>query len=195
MVFDSAHFNFCIIGLPSRCYTPKIGLRLATVLEDNRVLEICSSRRRGIVQFFRIPALLRVKKPLYRCILVQIPGTGKVKAMVQYEKLPTFCFFCGRIGHIFTHCDILKNKPHPPSILQDNMPNPESLEILDKSLSDILFHTKLSLSAVAGPLLALDQTLIRNPNMECTLPTLTVESPSSLLPISLATPTDMNMMP
>lgn len=34
-VFYSTHFNLCITGLPSWCYTPEIALRLASVLEDS----------------------------------------------------------------------------------------------------------------------------------------------------------------
>lgn len=44
LVFYYAHFNYCITGLPSWCYTPDAGLKLASALEDSRVLKICSSK-------------------------------------------------------------------------------------------------------------------------------------------------------
>ncbi|KAI5652697.1 hypothetical protein M9H77_29884 [Catharanthus roseus] len=112
-------------------------------------LEICSSRRRGIGQFFRIQALLQVQKSLCRCILVPILGSGKIKVSVQYQRLPTFFFFCEQIGHTFTHCDVLKNICPPPRVSRDNMTYSESLGILDKMQLD-LFQSKLILQSAVG---------------------------------------------
>ncbi|KAI5666355.1 hypothetical protein M9H77_16208 [Catharanthus roseus] len=130
----------CFHGCLRRWYNTSSWFPFSNVkgLEMIAFLEIYSSRHRGIGQFFRMQALLGVKKPLLLCILVQIPGSGKVKASVQYERLPIFCLFCGRIGHIFTDCDVLKNTS--PRLSRDNMPFLELLGILDKMHSDISFN-------------------------------------------------------
>lgn len=142
-VFDAAHFNYCITNLPSWCYTLEIGLKMVSVVKNSRVLEICSSKRRCVGQFFRIRALLWVKKPLCRCIIIEIPETGRVRTSIQYERLPIFYFFCGRIDHIFPHWDILKNSPSRSRLSQGNYQYPNTLRVTDKSQPEISFHMKL----------------------------------------------------
>lgn len=99
--------NYRISGLPTWCYTPKIGHRLVVVLKDSNTLEIYYSNSVDVGQFFKIWALLYVYKPLRKWILVSISGLGKFKANIQYEQLSTICFFYGQIGHIFNRCAIL----------------------------------------------------------------------------------------
>jgi len=45
---------------------------------------------------------LDLKKPLVR--VVPITLKERMKYLVQYEKLPAFCFFCGCMGHEVTEC-------------------------------------------------------------------------------------------
>lgn len=97
-----------------------------------------------------------LKKPLRQCIIVDIPGTGKVKTSIQYQTLPAFCFFCGQIGHIFSRCDALKNSPNGSRWSQENWPYPESLGISEKAQSDISFHKKLYSSVALGTLSTVD---------------------------------------
>ncbi|KAI5676763.1 hypothetical protein M9H77_07713 [Catharanthus roseus] len=115
------------------CYSLEVALKLTSTFEDCRLREICNSKWRGVGQFFRIWDLLRVKKPQRRWLYIAIPGMGKVKASIQYERLSTFCFYCGRIGHIFTSYDILKNNPLGTCLSCVNFPYPESLGVVDKS--------------------------------------------------------------
>lgn len=137
-IFDSTYFSYRVSGLPSWCYMPEIGRLLAFVLEDNVQLEICTSKRNSIV------VDLKTSLSMY---LVQILGLGKVEAKIQYERLPTFCYFYGWIGHIFTHCDVLKNTLGHVMI---SHPYLESLGVSDKSEFDYSRHEKLSLSNDVG---------------------------------------------
>jgi hypothetical protein len=43
-----------------------------------------------------------LKKPLVRVVLTTLKES--MKYLVQYEKLPSFCFFCGCMGHEVTEC-------------------------------------------------------------------------------------------
>lgn len=142
--FDSTFFNYRIWDLPAWCCTletdPEAGYLF---LEESILLEICSSTSTGVGQFFRIRALLPVHKPFRRCILVQILGLGKVKANIQYERLLTFCFFCGWIGHILNRCNVLKNSLTYTHISIDEFLYPEELGSLEKSQPTISFHERL----------------------------------------------------
>lgn len=100
-IFNSTYFDYRISGLPEQCYTQEIGRRLTFVLENSIALEIYTTKRARVGQFFKIQALLCVQKPLCRCILVQISRMGKVKANIQYERLPTFMLFLWADGTYF----------------------------------------------------------------------------------------------
>lgn len=50
---------------------------------------------------------LDVQKPLLRGIFVSIDDKNKSWISFKYEKLPVFCFGCGRIGHSLNDCDEL----------------------------------------------------------------------------------------
>jgi hypothetical protein len=52
--------------------------------------------------YLRVRVWLDLKKPLVR--VVPITLKEKMKYLVQYEKLPSFCFFCGCMGHEVMEC-------------------------------------------------------------------------------------------
>jgi len=52
--------------------------------------------------YLRAKVWLDLDKPLVRVVLITIKE--RMKYLVQYEKLPSFCFFCGCMGHEVTEC-------------------------------------------------------------------------------------------
>ncbi|KAH1072662.1 hypothetical protein J1N35_024990 [Gossypium stocksii] len=55
-------------------------------------------------EFCRLRIKLDVQKPLHRGIFVSIDNQRKSWISFKYEKLPTFYFGCGRIGHGLQEC-------------------------------------------------------------------------------------------
>ncbi|CAN0843308.1 hypothetical protein LINGRAHAP2_LOCUS3810 [Linum grandiflorum] len=55
--------------------------------------------------YMRIRVKLDVRKSLIKKKLVKKP-TSEVLVAFKYEKLPIFCFLCGRIGHIDRACEV-----------------------------------------------------------------------------------------
>ncbi|CAN0847032.1 Uncharacterized protein At4g02000 [Linum grandiflorum] len=56
--------------------------------------------------YMSIRVLMDVTGPLKIDRKVRQPGGEWLRGKYRYEKLPTFCFVCGRIGHVERHCPI-----------------------------------------------------------------------------------------
>lgn len=60
----------------------------------------------GIGGYLRVKVRLDVRKPLRRGITLEDVGGGVGKwCCFEYEHLPTFCYGCGRLGHMEKGCD------------------------------------------------------------------------------------------
>ncbi|MFQ6634406.1 hypothetical protein Gotur_011216 [Gossypium turneri] len=55
-------------------------------------------------EFCRLRIQLNVQKPLRRGIFVSTGNGNKCWIPFKYEKLPTFCFGCGKLGHGLLDC-------------------------------------------------------------------------------------------
>ncbi|CAN1810997.1 hypothetical protein LINPERHAP1_LOCUS26106 [Linum perenne] len=54
----------------------------------------------------KLRARLDIREPLKKEKKVKKPRGDWLLAKFRYERLPNFCFICGRIGHIDRHCEI-----------------------------------------------------------------------------------------
>ncbi|CAI9757017.1 unnamed protein product [Fraxinus pennsylvanica] len=59
----------------------------------------------GWKAFLRIRVLMDVRLPLKRRMKLRKPGGEWIWVTFKYEKLPTFCFICGIIGHADSSCE------------------------------------------------------------------------------------------
>ncbi|CAN1754694.1 hypothetical protein LINPERHAP1_LOCUS5562 [Linum perenne] len=59
----------------------------------------------------RIRVQLDIREPIKKEKRLKRPSGECVLAKFRYEKLPTFCFICGRLGHIDRHCEIYFRLP------------------------------------------------------------------------------------
>lgn len=67
-------------------------------------------------EFFWLRIQFDVQKPLRRGIFVSIENKSKSWIPFKYEKLPTFCFDCGKMGHGLKKC--LKLTPFQRKMLE-----------------------------------------------------------------------------
>lgn len=122
------------------CYTQKIGKKSEYVLEDP-IFEICSSNIEELVSFSRFVLFSECISHFdYIFLLIFLEW---VKATVPYERLPNFSFFLGKIGHIFTRCDMLKVPLPSSKFLANEFPFLESLGVSDKSDPKVSYHQNL----------------------------------------------------
>lgn len=71
----------------------KVGDLITVVVIDGKI---------NSTLYLRVRVLLELKKPLV--LMVPIMLKERMKYLVQYEKVPSFCFFCGCMGHEVVEC-------------------------------------------------------------------------------------------
>ncbi|XP_058746499.1 uncharacterized protein LOC131619419 [Vicia villosa] len=87
--------------LRSEAMARKIGSIFGT-FEEMDTREACRNGR-----FLRIKVTVDLKSPLKRGTVVKFKEKN-LRVHFKYERLPTFCFVCGRIGHQLKNCESLE---------------------------------------------------------------------------------------
>ncbi|CAO2832292.1 unnamed protein product [Amaranthus hypochondriacus] len=61
----------------------------------------------------RIRVLIDVRKPLKEHINLKMRGGCSNRVSVKYEKIPLFCFHCGKLGHGTKDCEDFHGEGSP----------------------------------------------------------------------------------
>ncbi|KAF8413256.1 hypothetical protein HHK36_001232 [Tetracentron sinense] len=103
-VFEDTPFWVQLHGLPLEKHSLEVGLDLGSEL--GHVLEVHVQPGDGAKgKFLRIRVLVAVHLPLRYQILVQRSLASPLLIEVRYERLPSFCYHCGIIGHEAKYCE------------------------------------------------------------------------------------------
>lgn len=55
----------------------------------------------------RVRITIDIRKPLRRGVLLKVGSMADEKWIpITYEKLPDFCYGCGKLGHVVKECDV-----------------------------------------------------------------------------------------
>ena len=105
LVFTHASFWVQVWGLPFEHMTKEasrdIGGKIGRVIEVDK-----RSWQADQAKFMRVRVDLPIKKPLRRGGYVTNMDGERCWVSFKYERLPTFCFTCGKIGHDDKYCGI-----------------------------------------------------------------------------------------
>ncbi|KAK2999546.1 hypothetical protein RJ639_024651 [Escallonia herrerae] len=116
--FNISPFWIRICGLPPNQMTKANASKIA----DNigALLEVGFTANGNIAwcKYLRIWVEIDVQKPIQTCFYRTKEGSKKAWVQLQYERLPDFCFSCGRLGHVGWNC------PSPPLVIPENWSNP-----------------------------------------------------------------------
>lgn len=108
----SADMVFEEIRIWVKCHNVPIAFMHSAIIRNigmkiGRVLEVdagddghCSGR------FAHIRVSLNITQPLQQCIWIQTEqGKEEIFIILVYERLPKFCFNCGKLGHVVRYCN------------------------------------------------------------------------------------------
>ncbi|KAL8502305.1 hypothetical protein ACS0TY_021443 [Phlomoides rotata] len=102
--FNQAAFWVRIYELPMTARNQRIitliAGRIGTLLEiDSRSLE-------GFGRSIRAKIRIDIRRPLRSGIHMEIQANKKMWVEFKYERLPSFCYICGMLGHMRKECDL-----------------------------------------------------------------------------------------
>lgn len=102
MKFDTTSFWIRIYDLPLMGRDEKV-LRLIGS-RFGEIIEIDGATITGINRSVRMKILLQLDKPLKRGTKIKVGNAAPCWIPVTYERLPSFCYYCGKLGHTYKDC-------------------------------------------------------------------------------------------
>ena len=113
IVFSHSPFWAQLQGLPFELMSKEVGQDIGR--SRGRFIEV--DKRAGQVdqaKFIRIRVDLPIEKPLRRGGHVVSKDGEKYWVQFRYERLPTFCYLCGKLGHDDKHCQAQTDRQSSP---------------------------------------------------------------------------------
>jgi hypothetical protein len=107
MEMHTGEFWARIYDLPLKLRSESMARKLGDVLGS--FLEMDSKEGNRMGKFLRVKVNVDLRKPLKRGTIVKYQGKN-LRVYFKYERLPTFCFVCGRIGHQIKDCEEMEGK-------------------------------------------------------------------------------------
>lgn len=99
---NTVAFWIRVYDLPLKLRTDVMAKRLGDSIGVFDEVDQKKENRSG--RFLRIRTRMDLRKPLKRGTVVKYQGKN-LKVFFKYERLTTFCFVCGKIGHQIRDCD------------------------------------------------------------------------------------------
>lgn len=94
-----------IYDLPLKLRSDAVAMKLGNTI--GKFVEVDSQEGNRMGEFLRIKTTVDLLKPLKRGTIITYQGKN-LKVFFKYERLPTFCYACGKIGHQIKDCDTLE---------------------------------------------------------------------------------------
>ena len=96
----------------------------------------------GGSEFLRIRVVIDIKKPLPRCCKLWSEGKHVGWALLKFERLPNFCYWCRKVTHSESDCDMwLRGKGRLKK---------EEQQYGDWLRADPVHHTRKTMEVISG---------------------------------------------
>lgn len=87
------------------------------------VMEIDKNTIGGMTKSIRLRVRIRIDKPVKRGTKIKLGNTTPCWIPITYERMPSFCYWCGMLGHLHKDCEQLReNEDRDESIEESEMP-------------------------------------------------------------------------
>lgn len=110
---DFSHTSFWvqIHDVPIMCMTKEMATALGEAIEKVEEVETDATGE-CFGQFLRLRISVDITRPLKKILELEQEGQAEedIPMRVMYERLPDFCFCCGRIGHQYRECAHYKSQ-------------------------------------------------------------------------------------
>lgn len=106
MALDSTSLWIKVYDLPLRLRSIAMVTRLGNTVGVFEEADTRDPNRLG--KFMRLKVQVDLKKSMKRGTIVRYQGKD-LKVFFRYERLPAFCFICGKLGHQMRECDDSEN--------------------------------------------------------------------------------------
>jgi len=107
MEMHSREFWARIYDLPLKLRSDAMAKKLGDVL--GKFVEVDNNEGNRLGKFLRVKVTIDLRKPLKRGTMVKYQDKN-MQVYFKYERLATFCFVCGRIGHQIKDCAEMDGK-------------------------------------------------------------------------------------
>lgn len=84
------------------------------------MIDIDKNTTSSITRSIRMKVEIQLSKPLKRGIKVRIGTSEPCWLPITYERLPYFCYYCGRLGHTHKDCDQVEESEE--EVTEDKLP-------------------------------------------------------------------------
>ncbi|KAL8546388.1 hypothetical protein ACS0TY_006204 [Phlomoides rotata] len=118
--FNWVTFWIWLYELPQAARNQRV-IRLI-VGKMGELFEIDTSSMEGFSRSIRAKVSLDPNKPLKAGIHMELQGKSKVWINFNYERLPSFCYICGALGHMRKECDLTEGPDDFESIQESKLP-------------------------------------------------------------------------
>lgn len=119
--FNKTPFWIRIYDLPMMGRTENAVRQIASRFGD--VMEVDQNTIGGLTRSIRLKITLDLKKPIRRGTKARVGTADPCWIPVTYERLPTFCYYCGMLGHNHKDCEKLQEKEEKEgTISNDQLP-------------------------------------------------------------------------
>ncbi|TXG60171.1 hypothetical protein EZV62_014744 [Acer yangbiense] len=101
--FNKVELWVQIHDVPIMCMNRRTAKWLAEQLGG--VIEIPTESKECWGKFMRVKVLIEISKPLKRWLRLKLDKSDNIVLVgLKYERLPEFCYACGKIGHVIKDC-------------------------------------------------------------------------------------------
>ncbi|WCJ34873.1 nucleic acid binding zinc ion binding [Euphorbia peplus] len=120
-VFTKGDFWMYVYDLPSGFMSEHVAVTIGSYVGE--FIEADANNFTGTYRtYMKIRVRMDVTRPLKRKMLLGVDEENMFWVNFKYERLPTFCFHCGLIGHADKFCERLLDHPDPEKAIRPYSP-------------------------------------------------------------------------